>query len=345
MQQHAPSPPPSRPSPAAELAALLPPPRREPVLLADRPDGTVVRAGGAVAKAHAPDVDPSALAVRLRVAADPALRGVLLPPLCPAPVGLLHDGRPATAWPYGVPVDPADPEAAPWEEAGTLLARLHTAPHDEIARRHGPLPPMRGPLKAAAAVTRMRAAQAADAAPAAPVAPVGGTTGRAAPEDAHASLDAARHAVEGAWARLPAWCRAEAAPPPGRPRALCHGDFHLGQLVRHPPPEGRWQLIDIDDLGLGDPAWDLARPAAWFAAGLLPPAAWERLLLGYLAVRRPPVDDLWDWLDEPARALTVQTAAVAVAKATPEVRALDVDERALVEACCRIVELPCPARP
>ncbi|EST39611.1 hypothetical protein N566_00985 [Streptomycetaceae bacterium MP113-05] len=312
-------------SPVAELAALLPSSRTaRPVLLADRPDGMVVRVGDAVAKAHAPATDSTALGVRLRVAGDRALEGVLLPPLHPVPTGRLQDGRTATVWPYGTPVDPAAPEAAPWEEAGVLLARLHAAPYRELAERYGPLPAMRGPLKAAAAVARMRSAE---------------------PAGAGAPPPSVRRAVERAWDRLPGWCRAESAIPAARPHALCHGDFHLGQLVRRPVPGGRWQLIDVDDLGLGEPAWDLARPAAWYAAGLLQPAAWEQLLAGYLAVGGPPTDDLWEWLDHPARTLTVQTAAVATAKATVGARPLDEDEESLIEACCRIVELPGVTRP
>ncbi len=58
------------------------------------------------------------------------------------------------------------------------------------------------------------------------------------------------------------------------PALLTHGDWHLGQLVRR----DRRLLIDVDDLGVGDPAWDLARPAAWYAAGLLEPAVWDRFL-------------------------------------------------------------------
>ncbi len=48
---------------------------------------------------------------------------------------------------------------------------------------------------------------------------------------------APRHPAAGpvldAWTDLPPWARAE-APAPG-PARLCHGDFHLGQLIRDPP--------------------------------------------------------------------------------------------------------------
>lgn len=277
----------------------------EPVL-ADRPDGTVVRHGRAVAKAHAPDTDPAALAVRLAVAAHPALAGVLLPPV--SVPGASAGGRAVSCWPHGEPVDPHAPEDAPWEQAARLLARLHTRPP---ALLPGPLPPMRGPLKAARAVERMRAA-----------APARGA-----------------ETVLRAWATLPPWARAEG---PGRASALCHGDLHLGQLVRHPAPDGPWLLIDIDDLGLGDPAWDLARPAAWYGCGLLSATDWARFLGAYRAAGGtavPRAADPWEALDVPARALTVQTAALALAKATEGGRELDEAEVAVVDACSRIAAL------
>ncbi|MGP3910614.1 aminoglycoside phosphotransferase family protein [Nonomuraea sp. 10N515B] len=125
----------------------------------------------------------------------------------------------------------------------------------------------------------------------------------------------------------------ESAPAPG---LLTHGDWHLGQLVCR----DRWLLIDVDDLGVGDPAWDLARPAAWYAAGLLDPAVWERFLGAYLASGGPALgrgDDPWRRLDVPARALTVQLAAVAVVNAERDGRELDEVEHSLVESCNRIV--------
>ncbi|MFI1017076.1 phosphotransferase family protein [Streptomyces sp. NPDC020965] len=278
-------------------------------VLADRDDGTVVRHGAAVAKAHAPGTDPAGHRARLAVAAHPRLAGILLPPL---PLGVREAaGRPVTAWPYGVPVDPADPDAAPWEAAATLLARLHSVGTGALP---GPLPPMRGPLKAARALARMRAA---------------------------GEHPAASATVERAWGSLPTWARGEAAPLRGG--TLCHGDLHLGQLVRHPAPAGPWLLIDVDDLGIGDPGWDLARPAAWYLAGLLAPEIWQRFLGAYTAAGGPAVDpggDPWRRLDVPARALTVQTAALSVVRAAAERREPDEVDRAMIDACARIARLP-----
>ncbi len=296
--------------PAGLLAEAVAGPDQAYTVLADRGDATVVRVGTLVAKAHPPQTDPAELAVRLEVAADPLLRGILLPPCHDAARGATVGGRAVSTWPYGVPVDPGEPSAAPWEEAGTLLARLHAVPADRLPAR---LPSMRGPAKAAAAMARMA--------------------------DAGAGSGPAARSVRAAWGRLPAWARGE-APYTGRP-VLCHGDWHLGQLARH-AGHGGWVLIDVDDLGLGDPAWDLARPAMWFGAGLLGPGEWARFLGAYRSAGGtavPPDGDPWEGLDVPARALAVQSAATALAKAARDGREPDEAECRLLAACDRIAQL------
>lgn len=272
-------------------------------VLAERYDGTVVRHGDTVAKAHAPGTRPTELSLRLAVAAE--FPEILLVPLRSTPADL--QGRQVTFWPYGTPVDPEAPEAAPWEAAAVLLAQLHKAPAPVG------LPAMRGPAKAARAIARLRA-----------VGP-------------HPAVEPIRRA----WATLPAWARAEAPMPDTT--TLCHGDLHLGQLVRHPARTGPWRLIDVDDLGVGSPAWDLARPAAWYACGLLPPDEWLRFLTAYQQEGGPAVPaegDPWGALDVPARALTVQTAALAVVKSVAADQPLDEVQQAVIDTCERMATIP-----
>ncbi|WP_407563772.1 phosphotransferase family protein [Streptomyces sp. 184] len=335
----------------------------EPVVIVDRPDVTVVRGGGTVLKAHAPRLDPAALATRLRVAAHPLLAGILLAPLgeLTGPVG----GRHVSRWPYGATVAPDAPDAAPWREAGHLIARLHAIPADRLP---GPLPPMSGPANAARAVAALRTlppalpspTPAPDGAPTpagTSAAPERGTppalsTGPSpvrlppptpAPSPTRTpTRTSAAALVLRAWECLPGWARGEE--PRAQPRSLlCHGDLHLGQLVRHPAPDGPWHLIDVDDLGLGEPAWDLARPAAGYATGLIPVADWAAFLAGYRAAGGPavaPGDDLWPpEVDVPARTLTVQLAARALVDESAGVRPLDETDHDLLAACARIAAM------
>ncbi|MFI2465420.1 phosphotransferase family protein [Streptomyces globisporus] len=308
-----------------------------PQVLADRPDGTVVRSGTIVAKAHAADTDREALAARIALAAAPQLAGILLAPL-PAPAPAAPTARPVTLWPLGAPVDPTDPGAAPWAEAADLLARLHRT------KPPFPLPPMRGPAMAARAVARMRAALRAGTT-ALPGVPAALSDDVTAPPRVPAvePRDPAALSVLAGWRALPPWARGEVPVPAQRGGFLCHGDLHLGQLVRHPAPDGPWLLIDMDDAGVGDPAWDLGRPAAWYAAGLLAPEDWSVFLDAYRSAGGPavPADgDPWPALDVPARALTVQTAAVALAKCAAEQRDPDEHEQLMIESCARIATLP-----
>ena len=119
---------------------------------------------------------------------------------------------------------------------------------------------------------------------------------------------------------------------PGRPRALVHGDWHLGQLGRT-LSDSRWVLIDVDDLGVGDPAWDLARPAGFWAAGLIPDPDWESFQAGYRDARGPalPPGDPWPVLEPFARAAVVHAAATGAARHED-----DGTQDALLAACERM---------
>lgn len=281
-----------------------------PVVHPTRTDVVVVRRGEVVVKAHSARDHAEALRPRLRAAASAALTGVMLPPLTPEVLQVA--GRAVTVWPAGRPVAQDELDDAPWEEGARLLAALHAVPLTGLPG----LPAAGGPARAARAVRRMTADG-----------PVERLVRRA--------FDGLPQELFHGPAPEPFGAVGEAGT---LPALLTHGDWHLGQLVRR----GRWLLIDVDDLGVGDPAWDLARPAAWYAAGLLDPAVWERFLGAYLASGGPALgrgDDPWRRLDVPARALTVQLAAVAVVNAAGESRELDEVEHSLIEACNRIVRV------
>ena len=130
------------------------------------------------------------------------------------------------------------------------------------------------------------------------------------PQRLRRAVDAARSnpVVRRAAAELPdeVW----RAGSPHRPSTLVHGDFHLGQLGRRSAAEP-WLLIDVDDLGIGNPAWDLARPAGFWAAGLIPDNDWHLFVDAYRDAHGPalPPGDPWPVLDPFARAAVVQAAA------------------------------------
>lgn len=114
---------------------------------------------------------------------------------------------------------------------------------------------------------------------------------------------------------------------------LAHGDFHLGQLG-HTPLRRSWKLLDVDDFGVGDPAWDLARPAGFWAAGLLDDDAWMTFLDAYREAGGPavpPDGDPWPALDLPARAAVV--VATVQALRTPH---SDGTAEELLAACRRM---------
>ncbi|GAA4237388.1 aminoglycoside phosphotransferase family protein [Actinomadura meridiana] len=196
--------------------------------------------------------------------------------------------------------EPVDPgQDPPWEDGARLLAALHSMPLPEDAPSWG------RPARVARRVSELGHGPAADV-------------------------------VRQAFATLPAWMRGEGVEPPGTFECLIHGDWHLGQMVR---VRDGWRLIDIEDLGRGDPAWDLARPAALYSAGVLHPDDWVRFLGAYTEAGGPAVPsggDPWTALDVPARSLAIQIGATCVISAERENRSLDGPEQAMIDACARI---------
>ena len=267
-----------------------------------RSGAQIVVDGDVVVKTHRAGTDVVALRHRLRIAARLGRQpdGVLVPPVSTetesAAAGSLLW---TTRWPR---VDVVDPDSAvvPWSESGQLLARLHRVavqPEDHVLQPGAP--------------ARLRRALAAMS----------------------ASSTAQAATIQRAVSALPEWVWLPAGP--GRPRVLVHGDWHLGQLGRI-PGERRWRLLDIDDLGVGDPAWDLARPAGFWAAGILPDADWQAFLGGYREAAGPALPpapaDPWPALDAVARVAVVQAAAMGVVTSAEDLQA----QEALVAACSRM---------
>lgn len=109
----------------------------------------------------------------------------------------------------------------------------------------------------------------------------------------------------------------------GEGNCLSHGDWHLGQLGY---ADSHWLLLDPDDVAFGDPWWDLARPAGFWAAGLLSDESWHEFLEGYDSPTPP-----WPAVDIPARCAVFVAAVRASLHREPTAEAL-------LEACRRLAQ-------
>lgn len=276
---------------------------------------SVLLLGDIVAKLHpvvdAPDAPHAADLARLTARLTTAAR---LPHLFLPPLlpsPLVDELGPVTVWPRATPPHWPDPDSVPWPELGIRLARLH---------RTDPAPGL-PPAATLRRVERIRAE-------------LGGL-----PSEDGALL-----------ARLLDDALTELRATTG-PTTLVHGDWHLGQLVRH---DDDLVLVDIDDLGLGHPAWDLGRTAGGFAAGFLDAAHWDGFLAGYRGAHGPALHgpDPWRVIDAAARAAVVVMTArllLPTGLATPAEGAEDGDQpdtglcQNLLDTCrrmarCRNVE-------
>ncbi|MGL5851949.1 MAG: phosphotransferase family protein [Phycicoccus sp.] len=284
----------------------------------------LVIVGDVVVKVHRASTDGEALGARLAAAALGA-GPVWVEPLTPRP-RLTPDGRWATAWPRVEVLVPSSANV-PWAGAGGLLARWHTA---DPAAHGAPVPMHGGPDRLGRAAARARlvdheARRMLVGLGERLVHEVVGSARRFA----DVADDAARAGRDG-------------GSPVIRP-CLVHGDWHLGQLGRQ---GGAWRLLDVDDLGVGDPAWDLGRPAGFWAAGLLDDRSWRSFLDGYREAAGPAVPstgDPWPHLDLAARC-AVFVAAVRELVQGPAGPACDgaagsvdaADLRSLLTACARM---------
>lgn len=256
-----------------------------------------------VIKVHHPRTDPQDLRARVRLSAERPCAAYLLAPSTPH-VSRSPDGRLVTRWPrvevLCSDADP-DPHAAQriWAVAARLLAGLHRVDVSHLGGIGARLPDHGGPARLDRALARLRRLDTAT--------PRMGSI---------RVVTAAAQRVLDDLARIPTGSGGGAARGDGAAyRRLAHGDWHLGQLgrLRQPDPADRcdgWRLLDVDDLGVGDPAWDLGRPAGFWAAGLLDDDMWSTFLESYRAAGGPalPHGDPWPALDIPARAAVVVAA-------------------------------------
>jgi aminoglycoside phosphotransferase (APT) family kinase protein len=248
-----------------------------------------------VIKVHRAGTDPRDLATRLLIATRLGGNGH---GTLLAPLSTVPErfgARWRTRWPR-VETVPQRPERAPWPEAGRLLARLHREPLGDDERSVQ----QGGPQRLRRALYAL---------------------------NHHESIYAVTHAAAALPMRVwaPGGC--------GRPQTLVHGGWHLGQMGRR--HGGPWQLLDVDDLGVGDPAWDLAGPAGFWAAGLLPDADWHAFIDAYreaggVGLPQAP-EDPWTVLEPLAHAAVVLAAAAGAMHGKG-----DEAQEILVEACARM---------
>ncbi len=274
----------------------------EPTFLQSGRSTLVLKRGQIVVKSHSSETEVSELNSRLRWISKTMFRKLFVQPIRyrVEPMG----GSLLTVWPAGTMTAVTTPEEFDWEGSARLIAALHSILVAETF-----------------AETKV---------------PDAGWLVRLARSRSRLLLTNSRiekRVVLAAFATLPPF--ASKAWRTNHP-CFVHGDWHPGQVVDF---QGSPHLIDIDDVGIGDPAWDLARPAAWRLAGLLSVEVWNRFMEPYRDARGPAFDseDPWATLELPARAAAIQDAANALLRAERDERKLEYFEIELVNVCRRIV--------
>jgi len=222
---------------------------------------------GVIVKLHGRFTDRGRLSRRLHCIGGPDIDRLWIQPLIYRPIDA-PNGRLATVWPRVTVL--ASIDRPPWEDAGRLLAKLHSMPVADDPPRLG------GHTRLARTISWLTS----------------------------------EGPSELAWLVELGESLAERLANPSM-TTLAHGDFHLGQLG-HTPLRRSWKLLDVDDFGVGDPAWDLSRAAGFNAAGLLPDEDWDEFVAAYREAGGPaiPADgDPWPSLLLPTQASLVIAAA------------------------------------
>ena len=262
--------------------------------------------GGTVLKLHHERTQAGVLAARVAAVCDSSLGTVFVPPLA-SDVATAPNGSLVTAWPAARVLGVDD--EIPWSDVGELLARLHRLPVPDSLPAHAATDRLERAVERARTLADEAARDLLVGLGKRLLREVRKVTGKAEPAQRHTAELTAPQAS-----------------------SVVHGDFHLGQVGSW---AGGWRLLDLDDVGVGDPAWDLARPAGFWAAGLLGDREWADFLDGYRRAGGPAVPssgDPWPPLDLAARC-AVHVAAVRVLS-----RAVhsDLTASALLTACRRM---------
>lgn len=234
--------------------------------------------GDVVAKVHHPRTNRVDLANRLAAATDSALADHFIQPLN-TDLSTAPDGRFVTWWPRVEVLTQAD-TSIPWTATGERLAQLHRVEATTTRLAALPRPGIFDRLR--------RAGERAQLLP-----------------PGHRRVLAPLADLLLGEAQVVTSAAGAGRPPAEGSGSVVHGDWHLGQLgqLGHRAVT-QWRLLDVDDLGIGDPAWDLGRPAGFWAAGLLDDTSWAAFVTAYREHGGPavPADGpVWERLDRAAR--------------------------------------------
>jgi len=261
----------------------------------------IVYLENSVSKLHAQYSNVSEIEVRLNLISLDSLRSQFLQPLSRKPE--VREGRALTLWPYAKPLPADSLEDVPWNDCAALIAALHKVELEPqlVALGSGWL------MRLSRSIEKLE----------------------------RMSASAERSIILEAAQTLPLFSSASWT---HHKQSYIHGDWHPGQVAYY---ENKLVFIDIDDVGIGNRMFDLAKPAAYFLAGLLPNHMWKEFSEGYqnsCNMSQENRDTFWSELELPARAAVIQSAITALTHASENLRALQNFEIELIKSCQRVTQ-------